>query len=162
MMFLRELGDIYWHASFYHEFFELAASANNRATPAINSVRDPLIEFLEKRSSARGGYGQIAAGPQGFGNSKFPPTEHIIAQSSNSLDTNRESAALIDTHTLNPLSLNEESLESAEHGPNSGQALPQVEDISNFQIFNPTNDLDVRFEEWLVGYDQFQNIFPSA
>lgn len=162
MMFLQELGDIYWHASFYHEFFELAASANNRATPAVNLGRDPLIEFLEKRSSTRGGYGQVAAAPHSLGNSKFPPTGHMIAQSSSTINTSRVSEVLNDTLALNPSTLHGESEETAELGHNSDQALPEIEDISNFQTFDPTNDLDVRFEEWLVGYDQFQNIFPSA
>lgn len=161
MMFLQELGDIYWHASFYHEFFELAASANNRVTPAVNPVRDPLIEFLENRSSTRRGYGQVATAPQSLGNSNFPSTGQIISHSSSNLNTNGVPEVLNDTFPLNPSRPNGESQESAELGHDSGQALPQVESISNF-TFDQTNNLDVRFEEWLVGYDQFQNIFPSA
>lgn len=51
MEFLKSLGDIYWHASFYHEFFELAASTSD--TPLIISNRK-LVKSLGKLLAPKG------------------------------------------------------------------------------------------------------------
>lgn len=52
MIFLRQLRDIYWHASFYCKFFELAASLD-KSTMTANEMenQDPLASFLNNRVS---------------------------------------------------------------------------------------------------------------
>lgn len=50
MIFLRQLRDIYWHAIFYCEFFELAASINeSRLVTHMSEAQDPLASFLTQR-----------------------------------------------------------------------------------------------------------------
>lgn len=52
MIFLRQLKDTYWHAIFYCEFFELAASIKNDQLRAeMSEAHDPLASFLTQRIS---------------------------------------------------------------------------------------------------------------
>ncbi|KAJ9615918.1 hypothetical protein H2200_001995 [Cladophialophora chaetospira] len=52
MIFLRQLKDIYWHAIFYCEFFELAASIkNDQLRTEISEAHDPLASFLTQHIS---------------------------------------------------------------------------------------------------------------
>jgi hypothetical protein len=52
MIFLRQLRDIYWHAIFYCEFFELAASIkDDQLRTQMSEAHDPLASFLTQRIS---------------------------------------------------------------------------------------------------------------
>ncbi|EXJ67275.1 uncharacterized protein A1O5_09288 [Cladophialophora psammophila CBS 110553] len=52
MIFLRQLRDIYWHAIFYCEFFELAASIKDHdLRTQMSEAHDPLASFLTQRIS---------------------------------------------------------------------------------------------------------------
>ncbi|KIY03657.1 uncharacterized protein Z520_00348 [Fonsecaea multimorphosa CBS 102226] len=52
MIFLRQLRDIYWHAIFYCEFFELAASIkDHQLRTQMSEAHDPLASFLTQRIS---------------------------------------------------------------------------------------------------------------
>lgn len=42
MEFLKQLGDIYWHASFYHDFLELAASSSQPASQVTTDTTNAL------------------------------------------------------------------------------------------------------------------------
>jgi hypothetical protein len=53
MIFLRQLREVYWHASFYCEFFELAASIDTPSSAPPAGFQDPLIKALAQKISLR-------------------------------------------------------------------------------------------------------------
>ena len=58
MIFLDQLGDIYWHARFYHQFFELAATGYQPILPKPISdeedgKRETMMAFFGNRLSKR-------------------------------------------------------------------------------------------------------------
>ncbi len=56
MAFLEQLGDIYWHANFYYQFFELAASGAQPPahTPTSDAIKgDSLTAFFNSRVPGR-------------------------------------------------------------------------------------------------------------
>ncbi|KFZ04035.1 hypothetical protein V502_10464 [Pseudogymnoascus sp. VKM F-4520 (FW-2644)] len=53
MIFLRQLREVYWHASFYCEFFELAASIDTPSSAPPIGSQDPLIKFLTQKVRLR-------------------------------------------------------------------------------------------------------------
>lgn len=155
-MFLRQLRDIYWHASFYCEFFDLAASIN-QSTPAPRDLRvqDPLIMFLRHRT--------------GLGENTVPHLRKIrdtcsrIEPQSNSLvpDGLRTPVGSVTT----PQSSGEQTTFTSITYPGYSPNLVARDSASMFwrgASAGGQSEVGIEFEEWLGAYGSFQNVFPSA
>lgn len=180
MTYLRELGKIYWHAGFYCDFFELAASIDNELpTQSQTQTRDPLISFLQEQM------GHNKKMLPKFINTATKRAIDNVGEGSNAAEapvrTNTHSnwepgPAPSDTR----LTGDDFSLPFLSHPQDQSvntvlgdmQAIDDanlagIEDKGLFDngigdnIF-ATNDDDLQFEEWLSTYGSFQNIFPSA
>lgn len=53
MAFLKQLGDIYWHASFYYEFLELAASSSQPTSHLAEDSRKTVSKQTTGHRSSR-------------------------------------------------------------------------------------------------------------
>ena len=161
MTFLRELGDIYWHATFYHDFFELAASVDNAWTKnPISRSQDPLIAFLKQ---------QTAIGERlGGGNSRASgSSDSAPHQASNFSDI---APTLQYGPYAGPETISE--VRNKPLAPNSDARIGlKVRDSSAAEIiteppdgdfFNILGVQELQFEEWLGECGNFLAVFPSA
>lgn len=140
--FLKQLGEIYWHASFYNEFFELAASPSQNTTETPNGERDPLVTFLNDRMPGRQQLCKVLE-PQNQGRIR--------------------KRTLVDNDEIgqsNMLASNEANL-PALSSPSIMAEMPDSERIDTGDVtwLDPGAQL---FEDWLVDLGSFHNIFPSA
>lgn len=164
MMFLRELGDVYSHAIFYHEFFELASSANNTTVETSPVGQDPLIRFLEQRSATRNGERNGTRTPNNERHRRTILSNKPVRQPQPDayLEAGSIPPSFATTYAPNMANPNTPGNESPVIDSNSEQPASRV-GYPNNQASDPAeNEFDVRFEEWLASYDHFQNIFPSA
>ncbi|RFU75565.1 cutinase transcription factor 1 beta [Trichoderma arundinaceum] len=158
MVLLEQLGDIYWHASFYHDFFKLAASHSQGPTTYANRQdQDPLVAFFNDHmptkqpvSKAQELYRRTPTRDEIEGNplnpTGTPSRENNIADHSSMGITATTSAAhagyLAPAQTPIAYALGSDDLEL------EGVAIPDT----NLQLF----------EDWLDEFGYFHNIFPSA
>ncbi|KAJ5814848.1 hypothetical protein N7474_006625 [Penicillium riverlandense] len=142
IVFLKQLGEIYWHASFYNEFFELAASSSQNITETLNGARDPLVTFLNDRMPGR----------QQF--CKVLESQNQSRIRRRTLVDNAENAQ------SNMLASDEAGL-PALSSPSIMAEMPDSErlDSGDVTLLDPGAQL---FEDWLVDLGSFHNIFPSA
>jgi hypothetical protein len=143
MMFLEQLGDIYWHASIYHDFFELALSVRATSTKSLSSAGDPLVAFLQRQMMLR------KNGPSGHKRAYIEATDAashdeglstaLRAMQEQNLQSNQGSSATTESrHLISP-----------------GQT-PEMMDPEAYSA------QDVRFEEWIDFGNGFHSIFPAA
>ena len=136
--FLKQLGEIFWHASFYHQLFASALSNSQPTTALIKVVRDPLVASLSDKSP-----GRIITKSAG-GRSQLDPD--VVAGQPNYGEMGRhrrgnavESAPIF------------ESLNAAHETP----ALESAD-------ANILSDTDKLFADLLKDLGYFHNGFPSA
>jgi hypothetical protein len=171
MAYLHELGKIYWHASFYCDFFDLAASINNDLpTQSRTETQDPLISFLQEQT--------------GLNKKIIPKLVNNIANRA------QDGGEVLSHHTAHDTSSTIHGLQSSENESlgsitslpimlgiqeQSGNQPMVVDIINNMAdrdgLFYDETGADIvdvpkydnlQFEEWLGIYGTFQNIFPSA
>lgn len=152
MMFLRQLREVYWHASFYCEFFELAASIDTPSlAPPIRS-QDPLMKFLTQKVSLRNQ--GLAEGGTGSAPSYWHPQSGVL-NNFNQLPLSPSS----------PIAQTVSAPKSPEGCAESDQrpSLP-ISDMG--PVDANTVDLlsseDIQFEQWLEAYSNMQQFFPLA
>ncbi|KAL1983144.1 hypothetical protein VTN96DRAFT_474 [Rasamsonia emersonii] len=136
MMFLEQLGDIYWHASVYHDFFQLALSVHQASSSKLvsrSNEGDPLVAFLQRLMMSRGG---------GFDGA------HLSAQKEVDGD---DGIAPAQTESISE----DHSRVYESPGPCSLETAPEMDDTVSDQQ-------DVQFEEWLDFGAGFHSIFPAA
>jgi len=178
MIFLRDLGNIYWHASFYYDFFELAASVDNEnLDQQQHGTQDPLIAFWKQQMKARkdgrrridGIVAQRARRPLAAYDSSLPET-HQSPMQREEVPRHREDPRRSISHNDNTGSEISSTVSANSTGILDGTANPAIlsatpRDIlpenSMAESFDVTND-DIQFEEWLRASGPFQHIFPSA
>lgn len=171
MTYLRELGKIYWHASFYCDFFDLAASIDSDLpTQSRTETQDPLISFLQQQ--------------MGFNQKIIPKFVNTVAKKAQDGDDELEQHA--DNNTRSRIQYLSTSESRTIGSSMSLPIMPGVQERSESQhmnagmlnnmadsnrlfgnetsadIFADPRDDDLQFEEWLGTYGTFQHIFPSA
>lgn len=179
MIYLRELGNVYWHASFYYDFFELAASVDNEFLEQRRSrTHDPLIAFLKQQISMRRSFARrsddVLVKRAKRQSAAALSTCPFVEPELGTIDANQQ--------TLNTISITEtdeqdgtivassektneaekEYLTGTDGLDSSEEVHHQYGSLTGANILNVTADEDLQFEEWLKGYGTFQNIFPSA
>ena len=156
MIFLRQLRDIYWHAIFYCDFFELAASIKERRLMThMSEAQDPLASFLTQRISVGDqlilqhyqslGRTGAGAGKDGLLSSRASPSSGSYQQQW----TPNFGAAIRDTNTQSP-----------------DQAGPSMMNIASAAA-NPSHGYSdsvgaVNLNEWLATYGQPGHSVPFA
>jgi hypothetical protein len=182
MVYLRELGKIYWHASFYCDFFELAASTDH-GLPANSQMqtRDPLIAFLQQQM----GHNHKTV-PKFVSNtekriqnddSEFPnppvsrdqPAGPCTSPSIRELEPS--DSQVTGSIMLPPITSGIQERSEMEayksNQPMSVEMLNGMDDRNRLFDDDIGTDIfavpsDLQFEEWLSSYGTFQSIFPSA
>ncbi|KAK4078430.1 transcriptional regulator family: Fungal Specific TF [Purpureocillium lilacinum] len=141
MAFLQQLGDIYWHASFYHEFFELAASPQGQP----NSMRDhdPLVAFLSDNLPAK------------LPSSNRPTEPHVREEGSVVSKVSKDRAANAAHHVASESHLT--VTDAASGAPPTGDTSASEDGNGDFLGY-----LAGPFEDWLEDLGYFHNSFPSA
>lgn len=171
MTYLRELGKIYWHASFYCDFFDLAASIDSDLpTQSRTETQDPLISFLQQQ--------------MGFNQKIIPKFVNNVAKKAQDGDDELEQHADNNTRSrIRDLPTSESRTigssmslpimpgiqeRSESQHTNAGMLNSMADSTRLFgyetsaDIFADPRDDDLQFEEWLGTYGTFQHIFPSA
>jgi hypothetical protein len=165
MVLLEQLGDIYWHASFYHDFFKLAASHSQGPTTNTNgNEQDPLVAFFNDHMPTNRPVGKA---PEIYSQSasrrRTPPAHDdecdptkptaapnrdngIVDHSSMVITTTADTQAGFLAPTLQTIST------AYELGPDGLELGDIAIPDTNLQLF----------EDWLDEFGYFHNIFPSA
>lgn len=167
MVLLEQLGDIYWHASFYHDFFKLAASHSQEPTTHASATeQDPLVAFFNdhmpaKQPTGKGVETSIQASswrrPPTATNAENNPIKLTAAQNQDD-DTADHSSMLVTTAdvqagllaTAPTLQTTSTVYETDPGDLELGDAA--ISDAANLHLF----------EDWLDEFGYFQNIFQSA
>lgn len=167
MVLLEQLGDIYWHASFYHDFFKLAASHSQESTThASGTEQDPLVAFFNDHMPAKQPAGKgaelstqttIWKRPLTATDAEKNPIKVTVAQSQDDDAAGQSSmpvtTAEIQAGFLATGATLQTTSTAYETGPGDlelGDAT--ISDATNLQLF----------EDWLDEFGYFQNIFQSA
>lgn len=161
IVFLKQLGEIYWHASFYNEFFELAASCSHNAAATPNGVRDPLVAFLNERMPGRQQFGK-ALEPQSQSASRRRTPVDVEEDEEQVNQTERRPASKKNGQG-DMLASNEAGLPVLSD-PLTQTVVAQMPDsqrpdTGDVPLLDPGGQL---FEDWLDDLGYFHNIFPSA
>ncbi|KAL1968256.1 hypothetical protein VTN77DRAFT_2091 [Rasamsonia byssochlamydoides] len=148
MMFLEQLGDIYWHASIYHDFFELALSVRHSPTEAVSSNEDadPLVAFLRQKMMSRGGLNRKSS--EGARNENEADCDDGI-----SLRPTQAERISEDYNWVYKTS------DSSRLGPEQTAPAPEM-DV--FTVSDQPDQQDVQLDEWLDFGAGFHSIFPAA
>ncbi|PON24374.1 cutinase transcription factor 1 beta [Trichoderma gamsii] len=167
MVLLEQLGDIYWHASFYHDFFKLAASQSQEPTAHASATeQDPLVAFFNDHMPAKQPAGKGVEISIQAPNWRRPPTANnaennpikLTAAQGQDDDTADHSSMLVTTAdiqagilaTAPTLHTTSTVYETDPGDLELGDVA--VSDAANLQLF----------EDWLDEFGYFQNIFQSA
>ncbi|KAH8817384.1 fungal-specific transcription factor domain-containing protein [Xylogone sp. PMI_703] len=169
MIFLRELGDVYWHASFYYDFFELAASIDNEfLEPRQSRTHDPLIAFLKQQMAIRTNHSRLSGDSLLNRSKKQSSRLSTSSLPSSSHGTAGPSEQTVDSITVMPSRTPYSEEPGGEGSRQSNKASSNGEDNLQYEMamsseaLSATPDEEFQFEELLKGYETFQNIFPSA
>jgi hypothetical protein len=177
MMFLHELGDIYWHASFYHDFFQLAAtfdtSFDSNSFPQLNmKTQDTLITFLKQQTGIR---------------CRLPTRARLENEMANTMPSQDLQQSYPETHSYRePVMLLKPSIYDQgrdenripsilpsskeivdDSAPLDGMSSGNHNDNTNLDgmssdVFDLLAKEDLQFEEWIGAHGNFQHLFPSV
>lgn len=167
MVLLEQLGDIYWHASFYHDFFKLAASHSQEPMAhASGTEQDPLVAFFNDHMPAKQPAGKVAElsiqtpswrRPPTASNAENNPIKSTAAQTQDDGATDHSSMPVTTANiqagflaTAPTLQTTSTVYEADPGDLELGDAA--ISDAANLQLF----------EDWLDEFGYFQNIFQSA
>jgi hypothetical protein len=177
MMFLHELGDIYWHARFYHDFFQLAAtfdtSFDSDSSPQLNlKTQETLMSFLKQRTGMRCRLPARARLENEEANTmpgqdlqqSDPETYHyrepvmVLGGSISDQDRygNRAASILPSFRDIVDDGASLDGMRSGNHN-----ASTNLEEMSS-DILDILTKEDLQFEEWLGAHGNLQNVFQSV
>ncbi|OBT39591.1 hypothetical protein VE00_10555 [Pseudogymnoascus sp. WSF 3629] len=155
MIFLRQLREVYWHASFYCEFFELAASIDTPSSAPPIGSQDPLIKLLTQKVRLR--------------NQGIAETGGIVSVPGYGHPRSGYFRVL---HNFNQVPLRSSPIAQSVSDPRSstrcadsdqGPLLPIGDmDPADASTADLLRDEGVQFEQWLEAYGNMQQFFPLA
>jgi hypothetical protein len=160
IVFLKQLSEIYWHASFYNKFFESAASCSQNAAATANGERDPLIAFLNDRMPARQQFGK-ALEPHGQSTSRRRTSVDDEEDYAQARQTERPGDK--ENGQGDMLASNEARLPVLS-GPATQTVTAQMPESERLDTGDATflDSGAQPFEDWLDDLGYFHNIFPFA
>ncbi|KAM0247632.1 hypothetical protein ACHAQJ_009772 [Trichoderma viride] len=156
MVLLEQLGEIYWHASFYYDFFKLAASHSQGPTTYANAnEQDPLVAFFNDHMPTKqlGGkapdlYSQSAS------RRRTPPAHDAENNLIKSTATPNRDDGIADHSSMAITTTADTQAGFLAYALDS-------DDLELGDIAIPDTNLQL-FEDWLDEFGYFHNIFPSA
>jgi hypothetical protein len=155
IVFLKQLGEIYWHASFYNEFFELAGSQSQTTRDMPSGERDPLVTFLNDRMPGRQQFCKVLE-PQ----NQCGIRRRIVVDTVDDEQLGQDTRPKGQSHVL---ASNESGLtvlpSETTQTAMAHMTDPGSLDTEEVTLLDPGAQL---FEDWLVDLGSFHNIFPSA
>lgn len=165
MSFLQQLSEIYWHASFYHEFFELAASNSQAksAKTAARGARDPLVAFLNDRMPGKLGGKASEPHSQAASRKRTPVGPGFADQMSSA--RHRTNHGPKRNTPKGPVPLHNGSSEQPATTPPPEVILsdpPLLELLVASEDITPLDSGGQPFEDWLDDFGLFHHLFPSA
>jgi hypothetical protein len=159
MVLLEQLGEIYWHASFYYDFFKLAAEhSQGPATYANGQEQDPLVAFFNDRVPPKQLFGKAVDFGHSASRRRTPvgddedtPAKPMQIPSRDSVAT--EHAPMVTASVAHDGYL----------APSTQPSIPYTlgEALELGAVAMPDSNLQL-FEDWLDDYGYFHTIFPSA
>lgn len=166
MVLLEQLGDIYWHASFYHDFFKLAASHSQGLTNTNGIEQDPLVAFFNDHMPAKQPAGKAVELSSQTPTWRRPPTANTaennpikptVTQNQDDGATDHSSMPVTTADIQAGFLATAPTLQTTstvfEADPSDlGLGDAAIPDAANLQLF----------EDWLDEFGYFQNIFQSA
>lgn len=159
MVLLEQLGDIYWHASFYYDFFKLAAEHSQGPATYVNGQeQDPLVAFFNDRVPPKQLYGRAADYSQSASRRRTPVGDDGEINAKPAPAPARDSGAAGYASTVTTSDVPEGYL-----APSTEPSIPYTlgNDLELGGVAIPDSNLQL-FEDWLDEYGYFHNIFPSA
>ncbi|KAL6872556.1 fungal-specific transcription factor domain-containing protein [Trichoderma longibrachiatum] len=159
MVLLEQLGDIYWHASFYYDFFKLAAEHSQGPATYVNGQeQDPLVAFFNDRVPPKQLYGRAADYSQNASRRRTPVGDDGEINAKPAPAPARDSGAAGYASTVTTSDVPEGYL-----APSTEPSIPYTlgNDLELGGVAIPDSNLQL-FEDWLDEYGYFHNIFPSA
>lgn len=164
MMLLEQLGEIYWHASFYHDFFKLAALHSQRSTANTHGQeQDPLVAFFNDHMPTKQPIGKA---PPDFSSQSVSRRRTPTGDGMES-NPSRRAATPNRDNTADQLSMPTTTSAAAHAGflaPTSQTPAPFAlgsDDLDLGDVVISDTNLQL-FEDWLDEFGYFHNIFPSA
>ena len=167
MAFLEQLGDIYWHANFYYQFFELAASGAQPPahTPTSDAIKgDSLTAFFNSRVPGRQPKSTLSGREKSNHRTRMPgvhtdsdrgPRADIHAPRQEGHDGRLPGIRITSSPDQDQL------LESTEKQVTTNEK--KVGEAADPEVGILSTDLDEwDFGNWLEDYPSFLNLFPSA
>lgn len=163
MGLLEQLGDIYWHASFYHDFFKLAVLHSQGPAAYTNGKeQDPLVAFLNdhmpvKLPVLRG----TELYSQNVSRRRTPIGDDIEDNPIKPTVTPSQEDGAAD---LSSIATTTAAAQTGFLAPTTQASVPYelgTDDLGLGAVALPDPNLQL-FEDWLDEYGYFHNIFPSA
>ncbi|KAL6872086.1 fungal-specific transcription factor domain-containing protein [Trichoderma novae-zelandiae] len=159
MVLLEQLGEIYWHASFYYDFFKLAALHSQDPSTYVNGQeQDPLVAFFNHLVPTKQPGGKAADYSQSASRRRTPvgdDQENPIKPTPTPVGDNgaADHASIVTTS-------------AAPDGFSAPVMQPPIpytlgDDLELGAVAIPDSNLQL-FEDWLDEFGYFHNIFPSA
>jgi hypothetical protein len=164
MGLLEQLGEIYWHAGFYHDFFKLAVLHSQGPTTYTNGQeQDPLVAFLHDHMPVKL---PVLRGTEVYSQNAIrrrTPNRNDVEDSATKPTATRN----LEDMTANFLSVTTTSHSAAHTGylastmqaPIPYELASDELELGGVAIPDTSSQL---FEDWLDEYGYFHNIFPSA
>ena len=147
LRFFKKLGDIHWHAGFYHDFFQMLASRGIAELPKRPSDDMQTSRSIRRRLSH--GDRQTEAAGHTINDVGVPLDGATGRQPSIRSDPGPTPDALSGQYLTDPIMSQDETLAPA---PPSFEF--NLDDIMNFD--------DGIFDGWLEDYSRMQTLLPSA
>ncbi|KAL7947521.1 fungal-specific transcription factor domain-containing protein [Trichoderma barbatum] len=163
MGLLEQLGDIYWHASFYYDFFKLAAlHSQSPPTNAPGQEQDPLVAFFNDLLHTKP---PIGKGPELYSQNasrrRTPTGDDIEDGSAKPAATPHrdDNAAVPSSMATTTAAVQAGFLAATTQASMPFELVSDDLELGNVAI--PDTNLQL-FEDWLDEFGYFHNIFPSA
>lgn len=164
MVLLEQLGEIYWHASFYHDFFKLAASHSQGPTTHVNGQeQDPLVAFFNDHRPTKQ---PVVKAPDLYGQNtsrrRTPTGEDIENNPTKPTPTLTGDDSIADHSSI--ATTTTATAHTGFLAPVTQAPIPYAlgtDDLELGGVAIPDTNLQL-FEDWLDEFGYFHNIFPSA
>ncbi|KAH0495933.1 hypothetical protein TgHK011_009458 [Trichoderma gracile] len=159
MVLLEQLGEIYWHASFYYDFFTLAAEHSQGPATYVNGQeQDPLVAFFNDRVPPKQLFGKPADFSQSASRRRTPVGDDEDTPAKPMQTPSRDNAVADHAATVTT-----SVAPDGYSAPSTQPSIPYTlgDDLELAGVPIPDANLQL-FEDWLDEYGYFHNIFPSA
>lgn len=137
MKFIHKLKDIYWHAGFYHELFEMALTQSGNNARLRENGNHPVLAFLQGSKSVN-----VSKQPE-----RYAEAEYSSGSSEPTLQTEMSV---------------QESLRHPRGASSDVDGIATGVSEAEYPPLDGSNAESVIFEDWLKECGYYYNSLPSA